>query len=70
MRALGKIGTVVEPLKMEGPVTLKVKYTFAERATDAMSAVANAFRIDEQTVAATYPSHCRSTRQPGQPTRA
>ena len=55
VRALGKIG-VVEPLKMEGPVTLKVKYTFAERATDAMSAVANAFRIDEQTVAATYPS--------------
>ena len=56
VRALGKIGTVVEPLKMEGPVTLKVKYTFAERATDAMSSVANAFRVDEQTVAATYPS--------------
>ncbi len=55
VRALGKIG-VVKPLKIEGPVTLKVKYTFAERATDAMSTVAGAFRIDEQTVAATYPS--------------
>jgi len=55
VRALKKIGTI-QPLKVSGPVTLKVRYTFAERATDAMSTVAGARRLDEFTVAATYPS--------------
>ena len=34
VRALGKTGKV-KPLKIEGPVTLKVRYQFAERAADA-----------------------------------
>lgn len=52
LRALDRIG-VVEPLRFEGPVTLKVRYQFAERATDAVSAVEGATRLDERTVAVT-----------------
>ena len=55
VRALGKIGKV-KSLKIEGPATLKVRYQFAERATDAITAVADAKRLDERTVFATYPS--------------
>lgn len=55
VRALAKLGRIA-PLKIEGPVTLKVRYLFAERATDAMNAVPGAVRIDEQTVAVTHPS--------------
>lgn len=55
VRALGKVGHV-EPFRMEGPVTLKVRYLFPERATDAVHAIEEAQRVDERTVAATYPS--------------
>ena len=54
MRALDKIGRIT-PLKIEGPATLEVRYQFAERATDAMSAVEGAMRIDERTVAVSWP---------------
>jgi len=54
VRALGKIGKV-RPLTIEGTVTLKVRYQFAQRATDAMAAVPGCTRIDERTVAVTYP---------------
>ena len=55
VRALGKVGQI-EPLKIDGPATLKVRYQFAERATDAVSAVEEAVRIDERTVAVTHPN--------------
>ncbi len=54
VRALEKVGRV-KPFVLSGPVTLKVQYTFAERATAAMAAVAGAERIDEFTVAKTFP---------------
>ena len=55
LRALKKAG-LVKPFKMVGPATLKVRYQFAERAADAVSAVPGAARVDERTVAVTYPS--------------
>ena len=54
VQSLQKIGRV-KPLKIEDPVTLKVRYQFVERATDAISAVKGAVRIDERTVAKTFP---------------
>ena len=54
-RALGKVGTI-KPWKIDGPVTLTVRYQFAERATDAVGAVPGARRVDERTVAVSYPS--------------
>lgn len=54
VRALAKIPDIA-PLKMTGPVTLKVRYQFPERATDAITAVRGAQRLDERTVAVTYP---------------
>ena len=55
VRALKKIGQI-EPLRIDGPVTLKVRYQFAERATDAVNAVEGAVRVDERTVAVTHPN--------------
>lgn len=55
LRALKKSGEI-KPLKIEDPVTLKVRYQFAERATDAVSAVKGAVRIDERTVSVTHPN--------------
>jgi len=55
LRSLGKIGEI-KPVKMEGPATLKVRYQFAQRATDATATVKNTIRIDERTVAVTYPT--------------
>jgi len=54
VRALGKISKV-RPLTIEGTATLKVRYQFAQRATDAMAAVSGCTRIDERTVAVTHP---------------
>jgi len=53
VRALARIGEIA-PLSTEGPATLKVRYTFPERAADAVSAVRGASRVDERTVAVTY----------------
>ena len=53
VRALAKTGEI-QPWRIDGPATLKVKYLFPERATDAVTAVRGARRIDEQTVAVTY----------------
>ena len=55
LRALEKTGEV-KPMAVEGTATLKVRYQFAERATDAASAVNGAQRVDERTVAVSYPS--------------
>lgn len=55
VRALDKIGKLT-PWKLEGPVTLKVRYLFPERANDAIQSVTGATRIDERTVAVTHPS--------------
>ena len=55
VRALGKVDSI-QPVKIEGPATLRVRYLFPERATDAMQAVAGAMRVDERTVAVTYPN--------------
>ena len=46
----------IEPLRIEGPVTLKVRYLFAERANNAVSAVAGAQPLDQNTVAIGYGS--------------
>lgn len=54
VRSLERIGKVA-PLTIEGPATLKVRYQFPERATDAVMSVPGARRIDERTVAVTYP---------------
>lgn len=53
-QALAEVGTI-KPLKIEGPATLKVRYLFAERAADAIRAVDGTVRVDERTVAITYP---------------
>lgn len=44
------------PYKVKEPVTLKVQYLFAERATNAISTVPGTRRVDERTVAVTYPT--------------
>lgn len=54
LRALEKIGKTA-PLILEKPVTMKVRYLFPERATDAIIAVPGAERIDERTVAVRHP---------------
>jgi len=53
VRALGKVDTL-SPLKMDEPVTLKVRYQFPERAADAVSAIEGARRVDERTVSVTH----------------
>jgi D-aminopeptidase len=55
VRALSLIGKV-QPLELRGPAALKVRYTFAERATDAITAVPGARRLDERTVTVSHPS--------------
>ena len=40
----------IKPYIIKGPVTLKVRYLFAERAADAIMAVPDAIRVDEKTV--------------------
>ena len=45
-----------KPWTVDGAATLRVRYLFPERATDAVTAVRRAERIDERTVAVTYPS--------------
>lgn len=54
-RALEGAGRV-RPWKIDGPATLKVRYLFPGRAADAVSAVANAQRLDERTVSVTWPT--------------
>ena len=54
VRALANVGGI-KPMKALEPVTLKVRYLFPERATDAVGGVAGAERMDERTVAVTYP---------------
>ena len=49
VRALGKIGAV-RPLTFSGPVDFTVRYLFPERATDAVTVVRGAVRVDEKTV--------------------
>ena len=53
VRSLQSVGDA-RPLKIGGPATLKVRYQFAERATDAVSSVIGAQRIDERTVALSH----------------
>lgn len=53
VRALERIGKVA-PLSISGSATLKVRYQFPERATDAVMSVPGAKRIDERTVSVTY----------------
>ncbi|MGQ9555763.1 MAG: M55 family metallopeptidase [Anaerolineae bacterium] len=55
VRALAKLGTI-RPWRLEGAVTLKVRYQFAERATEAVQGVPEAVRVDERTVAVIYES--------------
>jgi len=54
VHALRLIGQI-PPVRIDGQVTIQVRYLFPERATDAMMAVADCRRIDERTVAVTYP---------------
>lgn len=49
VRSLDKIG-VVRPLTIPGPVDFTVRYLFPERATDAVTVVRGAVRVDEKTV--------------------
>jgi D-amino peptidase len=55
VRALAK-AKVVAPVRIEGPVTWRVRYLFPERAADAMAAVRGCERIDERTVCARFDS--------------
>lgn len=54
VRAIKLIGRI-HPLTLDGPATLQVRYLFPERATDAVAVVRGAQRVDERTVAITYP---------------
>ncbi len=49
-----KLKDSIKPVITEGPVTIEVQYTFAQRATDAMATIKNAVRIDETTISVTY----------------
>ena len=55
VRALESIDAV-RPYKVSEPSTITVEYLFADRATDAVSAVSGAVRVDERTVSVTYPT--------------
>lgn len=55
LRALDKAGSM-QPWKIDGPATLQVRYQFAQRAADALAAVPGCQRMDERTVAVTYPT--------------
>ena len=56
--AVGALDTIesIKPYKVAEPTTITVEYLFPERATDAITAVAGAVRVDERTVSVTYPT--------------
>lgn len=49
-----KLKDAIKPVVIEGPATIEVKYTFAQRATDAIATIKNAVRLDERTISVTY----------------
>ncbi len=49
-----KLKNKIQPLIIDGPVNVEVKYTFAQRATDAIETIKNAVRVDERTVSVVY----------------
>lgn len=49
-----KLKDVVKPLIIDGPLTIEVTYTFAQKASDAMATIKNVERIDERTISVTY----------------
>lgn len=49
-----KLKEAIRPIILDGSVTIEVKYTFAQRATDAIDTIKNAVRVDERTISVTY----------------